>query len=64
MFYQYGSVLCLSCRSSMRLITIVPDEAGVTHSHLHVDMRHARVRASSGSGNRDPGSTENLKVVR
>ncbi len=30
MFYQYGSVLCLSCRSSMRLVTIVPADVGVT----------------------------------
>ena len=30
MFYQYGSVLCLSCRSSTRLVTIVPVDVGVT----------------------------------
>jgi hypothetical protein len=27
MFIQYGSVLCISCASSMRLATIEPDQA-------------------------------------
>ena len=30
MFYQYGSVRCPSCKSSMRLVTIVPVDAVVT----------------------------------
>ena len=28
MFNQYGSVLCISCESSMRLAAIEPGEAG------------------------------------
>ncbi len=64
MFYQYGSVLCLSCRSSMRLITIVPDEAGVTTFTFACRYAPCAGSRASGSRNRDPGSTENLKVVR
>jgi hypothetical protein len=30
MFNQYGSVMCISCGSSMRLAVIEPDEAGVS----------------------------------
>jgi hypothetical protein len=30
MFEQYGSVLCISCKSSMRLATIVPGDAGIS----------------------------------
>jgi hypothetical protein len=30
MFHQYGSVLCISCESSMRLATIEPGEAGTS----------------------------------
>jgi hypothetical protein len=30
MFSQYGSVLCISCESSMRLATIEPGEAGTS----------------------------------
>jgi hypothetical protein len=30
MFNQYGSVLCISCESSMRLATIEPGEAGTS----------------------------------
>jgi hypothetical protein len=30
MFNQYGSVMCNSCGSSMRLATIEPDEAGIS----------------------------------
>ena len=30
MFNQYGSVLCISCESSMRLAKIVPGEAGTS----------------------------------
>jgi hypothetical protein len=30
MFEQYGSVLCISCESSMRLATIEPGEAGTS----------------------------------
>ena len=30
MFNQYGSVLCISCESSMRLAKIVPGEAGIS----------------------------------
>jgi hypothetical protein len=30
MFNQYGSVLCISCVSSMRLATIEPGESGTS----------------------------------
>jgi hypothetical protein len=30
MFNRYGSVLCISCESSMRLATIEPGEAGTS----------------------------------
>jgi hypothetical protein len=30
MFNQYGSILCISCESSMRLSTIEPGEAGTS----------------------------------
>jgi hypothetical protein len=30
MFNQYGSVMCSSCGSSMRLAAIEPDEAGMS----------------------------------
>jgi hypothetical protein len=30
MFNQYGSVLCISCESSMRLACIEPGEAGTS----------------------------------
>jgi hypothetical protein len=30
MLNQYGSVLCISCKSSMRLATIEPGEAGTS----------------------------------
>jgi hypothetical protein len=29
-FNQYGSILCISCESSMRLATIEPGEAGTS----------------------------------
>jgi hypothetical protein len=29
MFDRYGPVSCISCKSSMRLVTIVPGEAGL-----------------------------------
>jgi hypothetical protein len=32
MFNQYGSVLCISCESSMRLVTIEPGESGTSRA--------------------------------
>jgi hypothetical protein len=42
MFNQYGSVLCISCESSMRLATSEPGEAGTSRSRSNASIRQAR----------------------
>ena len=44
MFNQYGSVMCNSCGSSMRLATIEPDEAGI--STVRFECRYAQCARS------------------
>jgi hypothetical protein len=41
MFNQYGSILCISCESSMRLATIEPGEAGTSTATFESGIRHA-----------------------
>lgn len=41
MFDQYGSVLCVLCKLSMRPVTIVPSEAASARSRLNAGINSA-----------------------